>query len=450
MIAISDNFCNRNKYMLSYCLETTRRCNLQCNWCSKGDAQPIDMSPEMIDKALNEIEDYYIFEFRINGGEPCLNVGAIEQIVERIIERKLRIRSIVMFTNATIRNSRIKKALAKFAEYRQSDYGLKILAETDKAFPPDTITSVYVDSDHGTFPVSLVLSSLDHQNDSEYFETLEFYRMPGKIAVLRQMTKEDDDVEWTVDDKRGIIIEGRAARNFRDYGLGVLKKARLISNKYTILTDLDSILVYKIVSVSVCGDVFVGASASYEREHNERCFNIEDCHGDLLEQIGEWCWQYPLTKGADEIKSKWLAKQWKIENGIELSDFESVFIDPMHMLVDGLERYARHLHLEFPLLGHTELQMLAFYSWHLQMMDEHNRPNPKILGAVFRRLGYDISDEKIYSTETQHKCIETIKEIETRNMLNQQKHLETTRAKIDNDMAAIRAVWNAKETNDKK
>lgn len=110
-------------------------------------------------------------------------------------------------------------------------------------------------------------------------------------------------MKWSIDNKTTIILEGRAARNYKEYSTDVLKNARIISNKYTVLTDLDAIVeTHKTISISVYGDVFIGASASYEREYNERLFNIADCHGNFMEMIGDWCWNYPLTYYTDKIR----------------------------------------------------------------------------------------------------------------------------------------------------
>ena len=58
------------KYLNTISFEITRRCNLNCKWCSKGEPQNLDISKEIIDKTLEEIQAYYwwrtIFKTRIN------------------------------------------------------------------------------------------------------------------------------------------------------------------------------------------------------------------------------------------------------------------------------------------------------------------------------------------------------------------------------------------------
>ena len=44
------------KYINTISFEITRRCNLNCKWCSKGDPQNFDISKEIIDKTLDGTE----------------------------------------------------------------------------------------------------------------------------------------------------------------------------------------------------------------------------------------------------------------------------------------------------------------------------------------------------------------------------------------------------------
>lgn len=39
-------------------IELTRRCNMNCEFCARGEAQNIDMSTEIIDKTLDELNNF--------------------------------------------------------------------------------------------------------------------------------------------------------------------------------------------------------------------------------------------------------------------------------------------------------------------------------------------------------------------------------------------------------
>ena len=104
-------------YVEGISFELTRRCNLHCKWCSKGDAQNLDMNKNIIDKALDEISDFYIDTIRITGGEPSLVPEAIEYLIDGIIKRKIKVYDIHMMTNATIQSQKIKDSIIKYLKY---------------------------------------------------------------------------------------------------------------------------------------------------------------------------------------------------------------------------------------------------------------------------------------------------------------------------------------------
>lgn len=57
----------------SLILEVTRKCNLHCAHCLRGDAQCVDMSKSTIDKLMPMLGKVSSVTF--TGGEPSLNTG---------------------------------------------------------------------------------------------------------------------------------------------------------------------------------------------------------------------------------------------------------------------------------------------------------------------------------------------------------------------------------------
>lgn len=57
------------------CLEVTRRCNMGCAHCLRGNAEDLDMSRETIDQVLEQVD--MIGQVTFTGGEPSLNTDAI-------------------------------------------------------------------------------------------------------------------------------------------------------------------------------------------------------------------------------------------------------------------------------------------------------------------------------------------------------------------------------------
>ena len=51
-------------YMLNLAFELTRRCNLACRWCARGNPQNVDITKEIINKTLDEIEPFLFLQYR--------------------------------------------------------------------------------------------------------------------------------------------------------------------------------------------------------------------------------------------------------------------------------------------------------------------------------------------------------------------------------------------------
>ena len=59
----------------SLVIEVTRRCNLKCEHCLRGDAEDMDMDPELMAAFLKNVR--HVGEVTFSGGEPSINLQAI-------------------------------------------------------------------------------------------------------------------------------------------------------------------------------------------------------------------------------------------------------------------------------------------------------------------------------------------------------------------------------------
>ena len=104
-----------NKIKLdSLALEVTRRCNMNCPHCLRGNAQNITLSKEIIDRVFESVSNCNIL--LLTGGEPLLELDIIEYIVEKIIKNKWDVKEIQLVTNGSVRNERILQLLEKCAK----------------------------------------------------------------------------------------------------------------------------------------------------------------------------------------------------------------------------------------------------------------------------------------------------------------------------------------------
>lgn len=69
----------------SLILEVTRRCNMCCAHCLRGDAEDIDMEKETVDEILNMADEIQSVTF--TGGEPSLNLPLIQYFFDKADEK---------------------------------------------------------------------------------------------------------------------------------------------------------------------------------------------------------------------------------------------------------------------------------------------------------------------------------------------------------------------------
>ena len=101
--------------------EVTRRCNLKCAHCMRGDAQNIDLTKEHVDAFFNLNQIRSINYLAFSGGEPTLNPGIISYTVDKIIDEHIPVYSMGLITNGQLYSEEIVSAFNKFTDYRRKE-----------------------------------------------------------------------------------------------------------------------------------------------------------------------------------------------------------------------------------------------------------------------------------------------------------------------------------------
>lgn len=129
------------KLIKGLAIEVTRRCNLHCEHCMRGDAQNIDIPLSYIDKILDEPE-LIIHRLVFSGGEPTLVSDIIIYTIEKIIRERKIILSIHITTNGLIYDERLIEALTKYIAYTQ-----KVLPSLQKHMEIADIVNIRLSTD---------------------------------------------------------------------------------------------------------------------------------------------------------------------------------------------------------------------------------------------------------------------------------------------------------------
>ena len=105
-------------------VEVTRRCNITCSFCLRGYLQAKDIELHHIDELLDKVG--HINHFCPTGGEPSLNVEAIEYFLEGCKKRNITIDSFYIATNGLNLSQKFINICDKLYKYCNKKGGVQI------------------------------------------------------------------------------------------------------------------------------------------------------------------------------------------------------------------------------------------------------------------------------------------------------------------------------------
>jgi len=207
-------------------VEVTRKCNMACDHCLRGNAQNADIDFQYIDSLLSQLS--YICTVTFTGGEPSLNVKAIDYFL--MIAKKLGvgIGGFYIATNGmTIKEEFVMACLRLYSYCDEKEMCL-------------------VDISNDQYHAA------EGAYDTELLDGLSF--------IHRKYEKE----RYNFNHNQALIMEGRAKENFTDAGRKPDKK-----QKIETVDDFNDTEIY----LNVHGDIINGCDWSYtSQKKNKLCF----------------------------------------------------------------------------------------------------------------------------------------------------------------------------------
>lgn len=233
------------------CIEVTRRCNMQCEHCLRGDAQNLDISESILEEIAKTIRPASVV---FTGGEPSLNVSAIERYFQLAEQYGNLPSSFYVATNGATSSEQMNALALAF---------LKAYPKMDE--PECCEVNVSGDIFHEAF------KEKDH---SAILRGLSFFDVMGKKHSL-----ENDSMNW-------LLNTGRAAEN----GLGC-RDTRPFS------TDMDK-LVTGIYQDEVCFDML------YVAANGNVVDNCDSSYEDIDDEENVICSVFDLSKKCQQYIKK--------------------------------------------------------------------------------------------------------------------------------------------------
>lgn len=84
---------------MNLCIETTRRCNMSCDHCLRGEPQSIDFDCKHLENFIEEQEVTRIYCLMFTGGEPSLVPGIILSILDVLRDRRVEVNDFYCASN---------------------------------------------------------------------------------------------------------------------------------------------------------------------------------------------------------------------------------------------------------------------------------------------------------------------------------------------------------------
>lgn len=210
-------------------IELTRKCNMSCSHCLRGEQQNKTIQYKHIDCLLTQLERGYISNVTFTGGEPSLNVPAINYFLEKCKQLSVSIGSFYIATN-----------------------GLEISENF-----VITCLKLYAYCDEKEMCSVVVSNDIFHANENSYNTIL----LDGLSFFSRKHEKESNDYnEYSY-----LLNEGRAKDN---YNCGRLPTVQKISSK----EDFNDCNIY----LNCDGYIINGCDWSYANQSKHKLCNVNE------------------------------------------------------------------------------------------------------------------------------------------------------------------------------
>ena len=379
--------------MHTLCFEVTRRCNLNCLFCGRGQSQNIDISREIIDKALDEIaNNTFVVDLRISGGEPFLAQDKIVYLFDQIINRGLLVSDICIFTNGLVEPTNdFIKSIKRITEYLNNiEYTHRYVFRAISSF----YSNVY--SDTSPYKLVVVISDTDDRHLSsnqqclidKNYTTLKAIQCDD-FNIVKQSINFSEDIT-----KTPYNIEGNAEKNYKQLldnnKSYALSDVRIIDNKYCFIKQLtghngeklkNAYLFTKTLSISANGNVFPGGLTSYENVDKDPMFNVMDCKRDFFKKIISWGWCNPLSRRFNKIRQLYKSYMFLMKNHYKInSSYNMDYLSRLEVynnVADAVEKIQKDIHPMLETLSFVEIEVLALMIYTNQMF-EYGIPKQEI------------------------------------------------------------------------
>lgn len=101
-------------------IEITRKCQIKCKHCCRGDAQNVDMSEEIMEKFISQCDSINYLTF--TGGEPFCNIEGLHSFLDIMKKNSVKLKQLSIITNGFNHTQEIIDLINDFYNYISDCY----------------------------------------------------------------------------------------------------------------------------------------------------------------------------------------------------------------------------------------------------------------------------------------------------------------------------------------
>lgn len=298
-----------------FSLELTRRCNMDCIHCSRGNAQNVNMSEEVLYNALDNLQTIdefvnddkkYTHLLYFYGGEPFLCPESIHKCVKYITEKGIFLLGMWVITNGTVLSNEIASDFENIRTHIERCRKIFISKHRDgleKVFKNET-DKIFKDN-----PVSIQIS-YNYHNIAQSQKALEFY---SKYNIdVRFFDKGNEESEKS----KALSYSGRAKKLTDNKDIYFIVK-----DNHCMATGVNVRYVEKTICISANGNVFLGLDYEYTNIDNDNMGNV--LNESIYDMAIKWNYKHPILYKEMKKYLNFKSIVFNYENGF--ISFQNIF-----------------------------------------------------------------------------------------------------------------------------
>lgn len=253
------------KYIEQMVINITDICNMECEFCLRGERGKRTLDTSIIPKIFDGID--VIEGLTISGGEPSCYVKGVIAIVDYLVKHKnqIHVNGFYIITNGKkYRQELVDAVKTMLFLYLDRSYGL---SKTIQEKAPH----IYSDLESEIFYMFNISVSMDMYHEPISFENYMKYRTSGVYSDAKEWDFSNGGV---IARGRGVEIHGSRHRKYCEFDVEHPK---------------DDIIESSLVYITVDGKIFGDCDMSYEmEEYNEPAGNLyEESLAEIIQRYAE-------------------------------------------------------------------------------------------------------------------------------------------------------------------